>query len=320
MIRIAPLPAVFRPQTSHVYPPFKTGRYLEEYAWEWFSSSSAKGGQGEQGKQEEQEQETWVYLPVFWTNLQNHPGFSSSKGKYQFLLNQCVRAYPVGTRFFTCVQHDDGAGLVLPSGTRVYGACTGDVPLPLIYEDTTERLLHYPRRRFQERDLLLSFVGTVGTHPVREVLRRALEGRDRVVFSSRGVWSPTVGSEHAEQFLEVTSRSRFCLAPRGYGRSSFRFFEAMLLDVVPVYVWDDVEWLPYKGDGVQALPFPYSSFCISVHVSEVGGLYERLAGIGEEEYEGMRERIRQVRAWFGLEGMCRWMRGDLCGRVRGRGQ
>lgn len=310
MIRIAPLPSLFRPQTSHVYPPFKKGLYLEEYVWAWLVRTSGP----------EAHDDSWVYLPVFWTNLQNHPGFSCSKGKYQFLLNQAVRAYPAGTRFFTCVQHDDGPGLVLPPGTRIYGACRGDVPLPLIYEDTSERLLHYPRKGFQERDLLVSFVGTVGTHPVREVLRRVLEGRDGVVFSSRGAWSPVVGEGDAEQFLEVTARSRFCLAPRGYGRSSFRFFEAMLLDVVPVYVWDDVEWLPYlekseegeKKEG-DRLPYPYESFCVSVHVSEVGGLYDRLARIGEAEYEAMLERMRAVRRWFTLEGMCRWLEFDLMG-------
>jgi hypothetical protein len=268
---------------------------MEEYVYEWLQR------EGEQAEREEAEREEWVYLPVFWTNLQNHPGFSFQRSKYQHVLNQCLRDYPVGTRFFTCVQHDDGPGLTLPVGTVVYGACTGDVPLPLIYEDTTERLLAYPRRGFHERDVLLSFVGTIGTHPVREVLRQELEGRKGVVFSSRGTWSASVGVSDAERFLDVTSHSRFCLAPRGYGRSSFRFFEAMLLDVVPVYVWDDVEWLPYKGI------VPYSSFCISIHVSEVSGLYERLVGMAEAEYQGMLEAMRQWRPWFTLEGMCRWI-------------
>jgi hypothetical protein len=317
MIHIAPLPTLFRPGTSHVYPPFKKGRYLEEYVYEWLlrqvEEGEGKKGEGkkekgeEKEKKEEKEDKGWVYLPVFWTHLQNHPGFSTNRSKYQHVLNQCLRGYPAGTRFFTCVQHDDGVGLALPAGTRVYGCCTGDVPLPLIYEDTTERLMTYPRRSFHERDILLSFVGTVGTHPVREVLRRTLEDKTGVVFSSRGSWSVSVGASDAERFLEVTARSRFCLAPRGYGRSSFRFFEAMLLDVVPVYVWDDEEWLPYKG------VVPYDTFCISLPVSEISGLYERLVGVGEEEYQQKVEALRQWRSWFRLEGMCQW----LCGAVGG---
>jgi hypothetical protein len=172
----------------------------------------------------------------------------------------------------------------------------------LIYEDSGERLLTAPRRDIQGRDVLASFVGTVGTHPVREAMRKALEGRNGVYFHSRGTWSPSVPEDDAGRFVEITSRSRFCLAPRGYGRSSFRFFEAMLLDVIPVYVWDDVEWLPYKEE------IAYDRFCVSIHVSELPGLYDRLAGIQEKEYEAMLEEIRRVRSWFGLEGMCQWVR------------
>lgn len=254
-----------------------------------------------QGKGQEMDTD-WVYLPVFWTNLQNHPGFASQRGKYQMLLDRALLAYPAGSRFFTCVQHDDGPGLSLPPGCRVYGACTGDIPLPLIYEDTSERLLSVPRKEFQDRDVLLSFVGTVGTHPVREACRRMLEGRAGVYFSSRGAWSASVPEEDARRFVEWTSRSRFCLAPRGYGRSSFRFFEAMLLDVVPVYVWDDVEWLPYTGTELDP-----KRFCLSVHVSELDGLYDRLVAIGEEEYQERVEEIRRVRRWFRLEGMVEWL-------------
>lgn len=264
-----------------------------------------------QGKGQEMET-NWIYVPIFWTNLQNHPGFASQRGKYQMLLNHALKAYPVGSRFFTCVQHDDGPGLQLPAGSRIYGACTGTVPLPLLYEDTEERLLSSSRVPLQDRDILISFVGTLGTHPVREATRRALEGRKGVHFSSRGVWSASVPEEDARRFVEWTGRSRFCLAPRGYGRSSFRFFEAMLLDVVPVYVWDDVEWLPYKnGEAPGNHGLDYRRFCLSVHVSELEGLYDRLLAIGEEEYQAMVEEIRRVRRWFLLEGMVEWLMADL---------
>ena len=292
-LRIAGLPVLFRPSTSHIYPPFKDGRYLEEYAYEFFLT---RGGEI---------QTEWIYLPVFWTHLQNHPAFSVQKGKYQLLLNRAISCYPAGSRFFTCVQHDDGPGLVLPPGTIVYGACSGSIPLPLIYEDVKDRLLTVPRRTFHEKDIVASFIGTIGTHPIRGQLRDALEGREGVYFNSRGVWSASVAEGDAERFIEVTARSRFCLSPRGYGRSSFRFFEAMLLDVIPVYVWDDVEWLPYLGE------IDYKRFCISVHVSELPLLYDRLANIGEEKYEEMVEEMRRVRSWFGLEGMCQWVRGQL---------
>ncbi len=295
---IVPLPDLFRPATSVRYPPFVCGRYLEEYVYDALSAIAVSGasdgavsGEGD-----------WFYIPVFWTNLQNHPGWLAGRGRYQILLDRCLAPFVSRGRFFTVVQHDDGVGLRLPKGTVVFGCCTGDRPLPLVYEDTTNRLLREARLGWGEKTWLASFVGTVGTHPVRGEMVRRLEGRSDIWLSNRGVWSSVVPSSDAERFVDVTRRSRFCLCPRGYGRASFRFFEAMLLDVVPVYIWDDVEWLPYRDR------LDYGAFSVSCHVSELGGLVERLAAIGEGEYAAMVEEIRRVRTWFTLEGCVEWLR------------
>ena len=41
------------------------------------------------------------------------------------------------------------------------------------------------------------------------------------------------------------SSSRYALVPRGFGRTSYRVVEVMQMGVVPVYIWDDIEWIPY---------------------------------------------------------------------------
>jgi hypothetical protein len=315
-----PLPDLFRPATSVRYPPFVHGRYLEEYVYDAMGASNAgkaPTGSGQSGPKGsgtvvapmESLGVTWAYLPVFWTNLQNHPGWLAGRTRYQMVLDRCLAPYvSSGYRFFTVVQHDDGVGLRLPMGTVVFGCCAGEdvrLALPLVYEDTTDRLLREARLGWSEKTWLASFVGTVGTHPVRGEMVRRLEGRSDVWLSNRGVWSSVVAASDAERFVDVTRRSRFCLCPRGYGRASFRFFEAMLLDVVPVYLWDDVEWLPYRGE------VNYGAFSVSCHVSELGGLVERLSAIGEEEYGAMVEEMRRVRRWFTLEGMVEWLRGCI---------
>lgn len=295
------LPDLFRPATSVRYPPFVCGRYLEEYVYDALSAVTVSGAVGASDREGD-----WLYIPVFWTNLQNHPGWLSARGRYQILLDRCLAPFVSrGGRFFTVVQHDDGVGLQLPVGTVVFGCCTGDRALPLVYEDTTHRLLREARLGWGEKTWLASFVGTVGTHPVRGEMVRRLEGRSDIWLSNRGTWSSTVASSDAERFVDVTRRSRFCLCPRGYGRASFRFFEAMLLDVVPVYVWDDVEWLPYREE------VHYGAFSVSCHVSELGGLAERLSAIGEEEYGAMVEEMRRVRRRFTLEGVVEWLQGCI---------
>jgi hypothetical protein len=246
---------------------------------------------------------TLVYLPIYWTNLQNHPNFSSSIAKYDLLLQRALQTMPPETRYVTMVQHDDGPCLTLPKNTIVMGACTGTVPLPLLYEDTTQYLEQQWRACYASghlsRPILASFVGT-NTHPVRASMVRHLTQQD-ITCHVNSTWSPAVPQDDAKRFMDMTLSSRFCLAPRGYGRSSFRFFEAIQLDTIPVYVWDDIKWLPYQE------VLDYDAFSISVHVSEVPTLYERLASISTRDYDRMVTHLRDVKHWFTLEGMCEYI-------------
>ena len=281
-LRILELGKQFRLGTSHVYPPFKNGRYMEEYCYEVLLA------------RKEDIQTDIVYIPIFWTNLQTHPGFASMKSNYQILLTNALQSFPTTTKFMTIVQHDDGPQLQLPSHTIIFGACTGTVPLPLIYEDVTERLLSEPRC---PKTQLASFVGTDTTHPIRKELFQYLGGKPDIVWNRKCAWEVAVQKQDADLFIKETLQSRFCLAPRGYGRSSFRFFEAMLLDTVPVYVWDDIEWLPYKGI------LNYDTFAISISKKELPRLYDILSSISDETYETMVENVKKNRHWFTLQGM-----------------
>lgn len=282
-MRIVELGKMFRPGTSHVYPPFKNGRYMEEYAYETLLAK------------QDTIQTDLVYLPIFWTNLQNHPGFAQSRAKYDIVLNQVLQTYPKHTRFFTIVQHDDGPQLQLPKDTVIFGACTGTIPLPLIYEDKTNRLALLERK---EPDIFASFVGSL-THPVRKRMASAIESKPYIVCRMQKTWNVKVPTEQADEFLDLTLRSKFCLAPRGYGRSSFRFFEAILMDTIPVYFWDDVEWLPYRED------LDYTLF--SVSISDISKTYDILSGISEERYQTMKTELQKVKHWFTLEGMMEYV-------------
>jgi hypothetical protein len=198
------------------------------------------------------------------------------------------------------VQHDDGPQLNLPKNITIFGACTGDIPLPLIYEDTTNKLLTVERN--DTTQLFASFIGTL-THRVRGSLEKVLKDKSdvKLITKPHTEWTNNIQKTAADLFIETTLDSKFCLAPRGYGRSSFRFFEAMLLDCIPVYIWDDIEWLPYKD------VLDYTKFSVSIQEKDIPRTYEILKSISNERYQSMIEELKKVRHYFTLEGMSEYV-------------
>jgi hypothetical protein len=238
-----------------------------------------------------------IYIPIFWTNLQNHPGFLQMKSKYNLLVQEAFKEYPTSTTFFTIVQHDDGPQLDLPSNTIIFGACTGTIPLPLIYEDVSHTL---EKKTRVQKDILASFIGSI-THPIREQLITTVENYDTIICQGKKGWTPIVSDSAANQFVTTTLRSKFCLAPRGYGRSSFRFVEAMQLDTIPVYIWDDICWLPYQEY------IDYSTCSVCINKNDLHRIHEILSNITEETYTEMMESMQKIRSIFTLKWMCEYI-------------
>ena len=287
-LRILDLGRQFRPKTSITYPPFKNGRYMEEYFYDYSTNP-------ENNHKIDTER---IYIPAFWTNIQNHPNFSDMKENLNILLKRAYSLFPESTPYFTVVQADLGVELVLPKNTLVFGACYGDIPLPLIYEDITNRLLNTPRPI--QRKLRGSFVGTY-THTLRQKMFLSIGRNPNFKFETNDIWTNSVPHAAADTFIKTTLNSKYCLAPRGFGRSSFRFFEAMLLDTVPVYFWDDAEWLPYKDI------LDYSKFSVSIHKTNIDKTAQILKSISHERYLSMLEELKRVRHYFTLEGMSEYI-------------
>jgi hypothetical protein len=282
-LQILELGKQFRPATSTVYPPFKNGKYMEEYFYDYVMAHKDEINSDR------------VYIPAFWTNIQIHPNFQGMKDNFNILLKRAYSLMPENTKYFTIVQADLGVEMVLPPNTLVFGACFGDIPLPLIYEDNTNKLTNTPR--LSQKRHLASFVGTYNTHTLRTKMFTLLGRKPNFKFETRGIWTNNIPQNLADVFINTTLNSKFCLAPRGFGRSSFRFFEAMLLDTIPVYFWDDIEWLPYKDI------LDYSKFSVSIHDNDIPRTAEILKSITNEQYMGMLEELKKVRHYFTLEGM-----------------
>ena len=176
---------------------------------------------------------THHYLPVYWTRywVQNDYG---KKGVEE--LNSGLATLNLDEKkLFTVCQYDDGPltnlnfgrGLFLASRKTELG-----IDIPVIASPFPNYLSNptYKRR-------LISFDGRISTHVIRQQMVKELSNLDGVYLNDRNI--------SARAYYRSLASSYVALAPRGYGGSSFRFFEAMQVATVPALI-GDIDTRPFK--------------------------------------------------------------------------
>lgn len=185
-------------------------------------------------------------IPLFipWTDL-----IASWKGDevaaFMFGLKLASLLQP-GYLYVTVLQHMNGLYLeqhpsfrpvlrnilVLSSGGR------GHVALPLL--SAPLKLSH----THPSTSTLVSFAGSASHGALRRAALRDLESTAASVGFKSVIYS-------GRDWVQVMSNASVTLAPRGWGRTSFRLYEALQSGTVPVVVYDDL-WMPYT-DEVEAV-------------------------------------------------------------------
>jgi hypothetical protein len=296
MLSILELPAALRPAAPFPYPGHQRGPMIEEFAERYLR---------EHGDAWPLEHD-WTYVPAYWTNYACVTSRRKRWGRKlaKWNMRRFVSSLPTRRRFFTVSQHDDGLtqrGAFEPSAP-IYefsaGGC-GDVPIPLLCDAHSSVV--------RKRDIRASFVGALSTpthrYPARDAMAAALRGHSEyLVRDVTPVWGEVDNRSLAAKttdFIDILCRSVFALCPRGYGKTSFRLYEAMQLGCIPVYIYDE-PWLPYAD------VLDWNAFCVLVHVSETNQLHDILASKTAREVDAMRRRAAEIWTdYFTLEGVMR---------------
>lgn len=95
--------------------------------------------------------------------------------------------------------------------------------------------------------------------------------------------------------------SAFVLTPRGQARNSYFVWETLQMGLLPVYVWDDHEWLPYKGS-----PAEFDSYGFSVRLGSFKQRAKHIWRVASHPAELTRRRRRVLslrRSHFTFEGV-----------------
>jgi len=239
------------------YPPYHKGHYLEEYFLNKYI----------------EEKKMWddigrTLIPIYWTTCYLQ-GIN---------VQPYIDALPRDRKYFTVSQHDDAIKEKLPEDTICFcaGGNSGGVPIPLICSPIPG-IKHMDDPT--DRDFICTFIGSL-THPVRQKMYDILKWEGMYYFDIKP-WTFNINNTEQDKFIDITRRSLYTLCPRGYGAQSFRFYEALQLGSVPIYIHDDNKWLPFEDK------INYSSFSIIIHEKNINMLTNIIENIDKNEYYSM---------------------------------
>ena len=269
------------------YPPYHQGDYLEQYFLKFYLKNI------EEFKKLERQ-----FIPVCWTDLYL---------KALHTINDLVidlSNLDKGKKYFTVSQHDDAPAVhLLPPDTINFSAGGNQpntIPIPLICSAI-------PNPPNQKKDIFCSFVGSITApstffgvlaHDIRIKMLKVLKDKPEYLLKPRN-WSEEIKKERQDLFLDITSRSKFTLCPRGYGATSYRMYEAMQLGSVPVYIYNDFPFIPYSDK------INWDEIAILINQNDMDNLNTILKSVSDEKYNHMINKIKEIYPnYFTLEATC----------------
>jgi len=224
----------------------------------------------------------WFYLPIFWTRWHVNHNYASEG--LRELQNEVSKFIP--DKIFTICQYDDGPVIDVKNITVFYASRKEEegLDIPLLASD-----LPYKPENVTKK-YLASFVGRLSNHPVRTQMAELLKNRGdvKIVDGNCGV----------DFFINQMAESQIALCPRGYGGSSFRFFEAMQLGTVPMLI-GDIDTRPFK----KFITWNAYSF----YLRDVSKINEFLDNIKDTRLDRMNEMTKKARKWLGYQSWCKYV-------------
>ena len=173
-----------------------------------------------------------MFLPILTTELNK---CYVRNRKTRWAVDGYFKNLNKSKKYAILCQHDDGVLFNMDGAdVKVFGmGCKGDVQLPLVCQPH--------KYEFKEigRPIFASFIGAI-THPIRERLVKELKDKDGYFISTERT--------SLESYCKIMSMSKYCLAPFGYGKSSFRLCESLQFGCTPIYIVEnEKDFLFYNG-------------------------------------------------------------------------
>ncbi len=92
--------------------------------------------------------------------------------------------------------------------------------------------------------------------------------------------------------------TKFNMAPRGFGRTSFRLVEIIQMGRLPVYIYDDIPWVPYRDSNLSV-----ASFGFIARTKDMLELCSNIKKLTDAEYNNRMLQVQQARFYYTYPGV-----------------
>jgi hypothetical protein len=291
------VPKIFKVEMTKKYPPNTNGFLIEEYFHNYFMKNNLQFNR--------------IYLPVFWTSYY----LSNKSGREINELKNYIKTLDIKKKYFTIVQHCRGILcdvsnldiIIFSSGglgrnyntthfknrgiVKINNNNLGDIPIPLL---GNPHLVY----NNEPKDILCSFLGDFNNH---KDLRKKMYN---IFVSKKGYLIDN--SIDFNSYYNILCKSKFSLCPRGVGLTSFRLYESLQCLSIPIYIYDDVAWLPYEDI------INWSDISIIIHESKMDKIDEIIKSFSEKKILEYQNKIKiLINKYFIMEGVCNYIKNRL---------
>lgn len=288
-LRIFEVDKKFQPYMSVIYPDHQKNKpMIEERALKFFSNSKLKTD--------------YIYLPIFWTQYFIDKEYGNNIKELKDYIQNINLKYPK-EKFFTIVQYDGGILSALNNSlifaasgnfSSPMGINSNYVPIPLLSESRkTKKNNKYKYRA--------SFVGNLSTHPIRLKMYKCMNSLNEYYINE------SFRFLRSYRYASVLKKSLFALSPRGYGPASFRMYEAIDMEIIPIYISDEF-WLPYSDE------INWEKICILIKPENIKDINDILTHkINSGEYIEMQKNLKRLKEkYFSWNGCLSYMKKKIC--------
>lgn len=157
----------------------------------------------------------------------------------------------------------------------------GHVSIPLLKENFEKERYPSPSNRRDDYTHYVSFCGSVdNSRPMRQSL---------IPYLDKLLPGDLFYAYKGKRFRQVWESSKYVMVPRGFGRSAFMLAEVIHQGAVPVYIYDDIEFLPYKRVGEDW------DFGVSIQYKDAKENLINILREADNRYDNIRHNILRYR-------------------------